>query len=130
MSKGPAQGAVLPAFTLPDDTVMMRRLSELRGDDAMILMPGRGKHCPRGRQHQREMLVFGQWCGVAFTQLVTSLPNDLRDTRKMRISTGARWPYLADADLEVQRAFEIEEYNTVAGPRSGGTPSTARRSTD
>ena len=47
---------------------------------------------------------------VAFTQLVTILPNDLHDTYKMRISTGAHWPYLADADLEVQRAFEIEEY--------------------
>ena len=110
MSKGLTPGAVLPDFTLPDDTGTMRRLSELQGDDAMILMLGRGEHCPRERQHQREMLVFDQWCAVAFTQLVTILPNDLHDTYKMRISTGARWPYLADADLEVQRAFEIEEY--------------------
>jgi len=41
---------------------------------------------------------------------VTILPNDLHDTYKMRISTGAHWPFLADTDLEVQRAFEIEEY--------------------
>jgi hypothetical protein len=84
--------------------------AQLQGDDAMILMLGRGEHCPRERQHQREMVRFHQWCPVAFTQLVTVLPNDLHDVYKLRISTGAHWPYLADMDLGVQRAFEIEEY--------------------
>ena len=31
----------------------MRHLSELQGDDPMILLLGRGEHCPRERQHQR-----------------------------------------------------------------------------
>jgi len=110
MSKGLTPGAVLPDFALPDENGTMHRLSELQGDDSMILMLGRGEHCPRERQHQREMVRFHQWCPVAFTQLVTVLPNDLHDVYKMRISTGAHWPYLADVDLEVQRAFEIEEY--------------------
>ena len=110
MSKGLTPGAVLPDFTLPDENGAMHRLSELQGDDAMILMLGRGEHCPRERQQQREMVRFHQWCPVAFTQLVTILPNDLHDVYKMRISTGAHWPYLADLDLDVQRAFEIEEY--------------------
>jgi hypothetical protein len=88
----------------------MRRLSELQGDDAMILMLGRGEHCPRERQHQREMLKFHEWCAVAFTQLVTILPNDLHDTYKMRIATGAYWPFLADEELAVQRALDIREY--------------------
>ena len=56
------------------------------------------------------MVRFHQWCPVAFTQLVTILPKDLHDVYKLRISTGAHWPYLADVDLKVQRAFEIEEY--------------------
>ena len=110
MSKGLTPGAVLPDFTLPDENGVMHRLSELQGDDAMIVMLGRGEHCPRERQQQREMVRFHQWCPVAFTQLVTILPNDLHDVYKLRISTGAHWPYLADVDLEVQRAFEIEEY--------------------
>ena len=92
MSKGLTPGAVLPDFTLPDENGTMRRLSELQGDDAMILMLGRGEHCPRERQQQREMVLFHQWCPVAFTQLVTILPNDLHDVYKMRISTGAHWP--------------------------------------
>jgi len=110
MSRGLTPGSVLPDFALPDENGMMHRLSELQGEDAMILMLGRGEHCPRERQQQREMVLFHQWCPVAFTQLVTVLPNDLHDVYKMRIAAGAHWPFLADADLEVQRTFGIEEY--------------------
>jgi hypothetical protein len=98
------------AFKLPDDGGTMRRLSQLQDDNAMILILGRGEHCPRERQHQREMVWFHQWCTVAFTELVTVLPNDLHDTNKMRIATGVYWPFLADADLHVQRSLQIGEY--------------------
>jgi peroxiredoxin len=110
MSKGLERGAVLPDFELPDETGMPRRLSQLQGEDPMVLLLGRGEHCPRERQHQREMVRFHQWCAVAFTSLVTVLPNDLHDVGKLKISTGAYWPYLADVDLTVQRTLEIEEY--------------------
>lgn len=36
--------------------------------------------------------------------------NDLHDTSRLRIPTGAHWTFLADEDLEVQRAFDIREY--------------------
>lgn len=110
MSRNLTPGAVLPDFELPDDAGVRRRLSDLQGDDAMVLMLGRGEHCPRERQHLREMIRLHEWSAVAFTQLVTVLPNDLHDTNKMRIATGAFWTFLADADLEVQKALEIEEY--------------------
>jgi peroxiredoxin len=110
MSKGLEPGATLPDFELPDENGGMHRLSELQGDDAMVLMLGRGEHCPRERQHQREMVKFHEWCPVAFTQVVTVLPNDLHDVFKMRIATGAHWTYLADNELEVQKTFEIDEY--------------------
>ena len=103
-------GATLPDFELPDHTGTARRLSELQGDNPMVLMLGRGEHCPRERQHQREMLKLWEWCAVAFTQVVTVLPNGLDDTDKMRIATGAYWPFLADTDLEVQRTLDIREY--------------------
>jgi peroxiredoxin len=103
-------GAVFPDFELPDHTGTKRRLSELQGVDPMVLLLGRGEHCPRERQHQREMIRFYEWCAVAYTQLVTILPNDLHELDKMRIATGAYWPYLADVDLEVQRTLDIREY--------------------
>jgi peroxiredoxin len=103
-------GAALHDFELPDENGMLYRLSELQGDDAMVLMLGRGEHCPRERQHQREMLKLYEWCSVGFTQLVTVLPNDLHDVFKLKISTGAHWTYLADTELEVQKALGIAEY--------------------
>ena len=103
-------GARLPDFELPDENGDLHRLSELQGDDLLVLMLGRGEHCPRERQHQREMLRFHEWCPVAFTEVVTVLPNNLHDTYKMKIATGAHWTYLADVDLEVQTVLGIEEY--------------------
>ena len=110
MSKGLEPGAILPDFELPDEDGVLHKLSELQGDNLMVLMLGRGEHCPRERQHQRDMQRFQQWCPVAFTSLVTVLPNDAHDVFKLRASTGATWPYLTDADLEVQRTLDIHEY--------------------
>jgi peroxiredoxin len=103
-------GDTLPDFELPDENGDMHRLSELQGDDPMVLMLGRGEHCPRERQHQREMLKFHEWSAVAFTQMVTVLPNDAHDVFRLRISTGAHWTYLSDEALEVQRTLWIDEY--------------------
>ena len=55
--------------------------------------------------HHRELLRFHEWCSVAFTELVTILPNDLHDVFKMKIATGAHWTFLADEDLEVRSAL-------------------------
>src|ERR1051326_5213376 len=95
-----AVGAMLPDFDPPDDTGTMRRLSELQGDNPMVLLLGRGEHCPRERQHQRELVKLHGWCAVGFASMVTILPNGLHDVMKLRISTGAYWPYLADEELE------------------------------
>jgi peroxiredoxin len=46
-------GMTLPDFELPDENGEMHRLSELQGEDPMILLLGRGEHCPRERQHQK-----------------------------------------------------------------------------
>jgi peroxiredoxin len=110
MSKGLEPETTLRDFVLPDETGTRHRLSTLQGDSCMVLMLGRGEHCPRERQHQREMLRFHEWSSVAFTQMVTVLPNDLHDVYKLKISTGAGWTFLADEELELQTALDIREY--------------------
>ena len=110
MSKGLEPGLTIPDFELPDENGDPHRLSDLQGDNALVLMLGRGEHCPRERQHQREMLRFHEWSAVAFTELVTVLPNNLHDVYRLRLSTGAHWTYLSDEQLEVQQHFEIDEY--------------------
>ena len=81
----------------------------------MVLLLGRGEHCPRERQHQREMIPFHQWCAVVFTPLVTVLPNDLHDVGSSALDR-AYWPFLADADLEVQTTLDIREYTDTHHP--------------
>jgi peroxiredoxin len=110
MSKNLQPGMTLPDFELPDEDGVMHRLSDLQGDDFMVLMLGRGEHCPRERQQQKEMLKFHEWSDIAFTRVVTVLPNDLHDVYKLRISTGAHWPFLGDPDLVVRSTLEIDEY--------------------
>ena|SRR2546426_675781 len=110
MSKGLHVGKTIPDFELPDENGELHRLSDLQGDDVLILMLGRGEHCPRERMHQREMVKLYEWCDLAFTQMVTILPNEAHDVYKLRISSGAHWPYLCDEKLEVRGHFEIDEY--------------------
>jgi peroxiredoxin len=110
MSRNMDIGTPLPDFALPDENGVMRRLSELQGDNFLVLNLSRGEHCPRERMFHRELLRFHEWCAVAFTELVTIMPNSLHDVFRLKISTGAAWTFLSDADLEVQRHFDINEY--------------------
>ena len=110
MSRNLEPGTTIPDFVLPDENGDMHRLSELQGDNLMVLHLSRGEHCPRERQHHRELLRFHEWCAVAFTELVSILPNDLHDVYKLKISTGASWTFLADDELAVQKHFDINEY--------------------
>ena len=110
MSRNLEPGTTIPDFDLPDENGDMHLLSELQGDDLMVLHLSRGEHCPRERQHHRELLAFHEWCAVAFTELVSVLPNDLHDVFRLKISTGASWTFLADDELAVQKHFDINEY--------------------
>ena len=113
MSMNLEPGTTIPDFELPDEDGGRHRLAELQGDDVLVLHLGRGEHCPRERQFHRELLAFHEWCAVAFTRLVSVLPNDLHDVYRLKISTGASWTFLADTDLDVQRHFDIDEYTDV-----------------
>ena len=103
-------GMTLPDFELPDETGVMHRLSALQGEDPMVLLLGRGEHCPRERQHHRELIKLHEWMTVGFASMVTILPNDQHETYKLKITTPADWTFLADEELTVQRTFGIDEY--------------------
>ena len=119
MSRNLEPGTTIPDFELPDENGEMHRLSELQGDNHLVVHLSRGEHCPRERQHHRELLTFHEWCAVAFTELVSILPNDLHDTSKLKISTGARWTFLSDSGLDVQRHFDINEYTDTHHAHAG-----------
>ena len=110
MLKNLREGDTFPDFELPDENGVKRKLSEIQGANPLVLQLGRGEHCPRERQHHRELLKFHEWCGVLESELVTIVPNDLHETLKLKMTTGAHWTFLADVDLEVRSKLGIEEY--------------------
>jgi peroxiredoxin len=123
MSRNLDIGSTIPDFELPDADGDVHALSDLQGDSFLVLHLSRGEYCPRERQHHRELLRFHEWCAVAFTELVSILPNGLHDVYKLKISTGAHWTFLSDEDLEVQRHFDINEY-TDPHHENAGVPHT------
>jgi peroxiredoxin len=110
MSQHLEPGMTIPDFELPDEAGDLHRLADLQGDNVLVLHLSRGEHCPRERMHHRELLHFHEQCSVAFTELVTIMPNTLHDVFRLKISTGARWTFLSDSELVVQKHFGINEY--------------------
>ena len=103
-------GDTFPDFELPDEKGVMHKLSEIQGSNPLVVQLGRGEHCPRERQHHRELVKFHEWCGVLESELVTIVPNSLHDTLKLKMTTGGHWRFLADVDLQVRSQLGIEEY--------------------
>ena len=48
-------GGTFPDYALPDHTNTVRRLSELQGDDPLVLTLARGNYCPKEHQQHLEL---------------------------------------------------------------------------
>jgi peroxiredoxin len=107
-------GARFPDYELPDHTNARRRLSELQGDDPMILVLARGAYCPKCREQHHELVTFHRQIAVAYTQIATITTEDVADLNAFRDAVGAQWTFLSDAAREVQRDLEIQEYTDPA----------------
>ncbi|HET9026667.1 MAG TPA: redoxin domain-containing protein [Trueperaceae bacterium] len=110
MRDGIVVGATLTDYELPDQDGVKRRLSDLQGGGAMVLMLGRGMFCPRDRQQLHQLVRFSSECDVAFTKIVTITTDDVRGSNSMRLSVGAHWPFLHDEKRTVQQDLQIKEY--------------------
>src|SRR6185295_3750267 len=51
-------GGAFPDYQLPDHTGNLRKLSELQGDDPLILTLARGHYCPKEHQQHLELAAF------------------------------------------------------------------------
>ncbi len=103
-------GAQFPDFVLPDHTRTRRRLSDLQGDQLMIVVLSRGSFCPKDRQHILELVRFHPQFVVGYTQVVTITTDDWHTTNNYRQQTSAPWPFLYDEERIVQKDLEIHEY--------------------
>src|SRR6185437_13968643 len=80
-------GGVFPDYALPDHEGTVRKLSELSGNDPMVLTLARGHYCPK--EHQQHLEIAANWpkIAVAYTQVVTIAPTNTTRCR----SSGHRW---------------------------------------
>jgi peroxiredoxin len=103
-------GATFPDYELPDHTSTPRTLSELQGDDPLILTLARGHYCPKEHQQHLELAAFQSKIAVAYTQIVTIATDEHHELQEFRLSVGAQWTFLSDPGRTVQKDLEIQEY--------------------
>jgi peroxiredoxin len=103
-------GGVFPDYELRDHEDVPRKLSELQGDDPLILTLARGHYCPKEHQQHLELAAFYPKINVAYTQVATIATDDHHTLQEFRNSVGAQWPFLSDPERIVQKDLDIQEY--------------------
>ena len=103
-------GARFPDYELTDHTGAQRRLSELQGNNPMILILSRGHFCPKDHQQHLELAAFYPKIAVAYTPIVTIATDNLFELNEFRSSVGAQWTFLSDPKRKVQQDLQIQEY--------------------
>jgi peroxiredoxin len=103
-------GAVFPDYQLPDHTGTPRRLSDLQGDDPLILTLARGHYCPKEHQQHLVLAALYPRIAVAYTQVATIATDDHHTLQEFRASVGAQWTFLSDPEGTVQKDLDIAEY--------------------
>jgi peroxiredoxin len=76
----------------------------------MILVLARGHFCAKDQQQHRDLVAFYPKIAVAYTQIVTIMPDRLANVQDFREGVGAPWTFLSDAERVVQRDLDIQEY--------------------
>jgi peroxiredoxin len=105
-----APGATFPDYELPDHESNPRKLSELQGDDPLILTLARGHYFPKEHQQHLELAAFYPKIAVAYTQIATIATDEHHTLQEFRNSVGAQWPFLSDPGRIVQKDLDIQEY--------------------
>jgi peroxiredoxin len=103
-------GARFPDYQLPDHTGTQRKLSELQGDDPLVLVLSRGHFCPKDERQHRNLVDFYPELKVGYTRLVTISTSNQLETIEWRDGLGAQWPFLWDTERKVQKDLDIQEY--------------------
>jgi peroxiredoxin len=83
-----APGGTFPDYELPDHTSVPRKLSELQGDDPLILTLARGHYCQKEHQQHLEPAANYPKIAVAYTQVATIATDDHHTLRSSARRSG------------------------------------------
>src|SRR5580698_11163455 len=106
-------GGVFPDYELPDHTGQLRKLSEIQGDDPLILTLARGHYCPKEHQQHLELAAFYPRIAVGYTKIATIATDPHHTLQEFRASVGAQWPFLSDPERTVQKDLVFKESATT-----------------
>jgi peroxiredoxin len=101
-------GAIFPDYELSDQK--RRKLSELQGQDPMVLILSRGGYCPKDRRQHEGLVQLHREIEVGYCRMVTISTDDITEANEYRSGVGAHWPFLSDAGRIVQKDLNIAEY--------------------
>jgi peroxiredoxin len=104
-------GGTFPDYELPDHENHPRKLSEIQGDDPLVLTLARGNYCPKEHQQHLELAANYSKIAVSYTKVATISTDTHHTNQEFRASTGAQWPFLSDPERTVQKDLEIQEYS-------------------
>lgn len=103
-------GATFPDYELTDHTGTRRKLSDLQGDNPMVLILSRGHFCPKDHRQLQNYVAFYPELKVGYTRIVTITTDALLVLNEMRDKLGAQWPFLSDTQRKIQKDLNIQEY--------------------
>jgi peroxiredoxin len=106
--------SVFPDYELTDHTATRRKLSDLQGQNPMVLVLSRGGFCPKDRRQSELLVQLYREMEVGYCRLVTISTDNLAETNEYRSGVGAHWPFLSDAGRMVQKDLDIAEYTDPA----------------
>ena len=107
-------GAQLKDYELTDHTGKRRKVSDLQGNNPMILVLSRGAFCPKDRRQAEGLVQLHREMEVGYCRMVTISTDNLLETNEYRSGVGAHWPFLSDAGRVVQKDLDIAEYTDAA----------------
>jgi peroxiredoxin len=102
-------GATFPDLHLADHASNPRSLSELAGEDPMLLTFYRGWWCPKEQAFFRELAAFQDEVEVAYTRIVSVSVDPPEVEAAFRAGLGARWTFLSDQHRRYLDALELRE---------------------
>jgi peroxiredoxin len=104
------QGAAFPDYELSDHHGKHRTISELQGNDPMVLVLSRGGFCPRDRRQHEGLLQLHRETEIGYCRILTISTDNLIETNEFRAGVGADWTFLSDPGRKVQKDLDIAEY--------------------
>jgi len=99
----------LPNVTLPDQSGDLRSLSELAGEDPLVLQTFRGHWCPKEQRFFRRLVALQDELEVGYARLVSLSVDPPAVNAAYRDGLGARWTFLCDEERRVQRELALRE---------------------